>query len=244
MVVRGPDCVLDPEPLGVPCDFLHRGPGPDGILYRRMYVHVHPEPLAEDPVKNDGRARATRDREAESLTFPCPDKHVSDARVKGRNPLGVSGIARDRVELCVVVDFEFDLRARDRPAARVLDHDRRPARRDIPVDHVDFGEARRAPDDVLGAMVVAIHVRMQDHRARNGGVEPGHVQPRFGFACAHEPPPSVCPNLDPGVVVIGVGPSRSVDLPCRNARRPQRRNRQHGLLSTPPVAIAHGHRGG
>ena len=58
-------------------------------------------------------------------------------------------------------------------------------------------------------------------------------------------PFSVHPDLYPGVVVVGVGPSRGIYLPCRDAGCPERRHRQHGLLAAASLAPVHrSHRGG
>ena len=53
-------------------------------------------------------------------------------------------------------------------------------------------------------------------------------------------PFAVRPDLDPGVVVVGVRPSGGVDLTRRDACGPERCDREHGLFTAPSESGADG----
>ena len=91
--------------------------------------------------------------------------------------------------------------------------------------------------------VVAEHAGVHEHGAGRGAVEPATVQPLLGFAGAHEPPHAVDHRLDPGVVVVAVGPARRVDLSRGHADGQQRGHQQRGLLAAAAdAAVQRAHR--
>ena len=77
---------------------------------------------------------------------------------------------------------------------------------------------------------------MEDQRPRHRRRKPGHVEPGLRLTGSHELPLAIDEDLHPGVVVVGVGPARRIDLPGGNARGAQRGHGQRGLLAAAPHA--------
>ena len=168
------------------------------------------------------------------------DKHIAQTRRQRRPPPDVGRFARYGVELGVIVKFELHGRTLHGTARRVGDRHGERGARGIVRDHIDLGVVGRGFHHLLRTVVIAEDLGMHQHPAAGRGVEPPQVEHRFRLAGPEEMPPSVGPGLYPGVVVVGVRPAGRVDLPGRDAHRPQGRNEQRGLLAAAAVSRAHG----
>ncbi len=85
-------------------------------------------------------------------------------------------------------------------------------------------------------------LRVAEHGPPRGGDKPSHIQPRLRLAGPQEPPLPAVKGLDPGVVVVAVGPPGGVDLPCGYTHAPHGVHREHGLLAAAPAArLIHRH---
>ena len=71
--------------------------------------------------------------------------------------------------------------------------------------------------DFFFAIVFAEGVGMNHHGAGGGDGKPAHVQFRVGFTCAKEVPLAVNPYFHPGVIVVGMCPTRGITLAGRDA---------------------------
>ena len=107
------------------------------------------------------------------------------------------------------------------------------------VDKVDLRIVRALEHDLLRTVVAAEDLRMHEHCAGGGGVEPPQVQHRLRFAGADKMPLTVGPGLHPGVVVIRMGPARGIDLTGRDTHAAECRHAEGGLLPASAQGIAH-----
>ena len=243
MGMGGADGVFLGEAPAVRRVLFGGGAGGKGVLGRRDDVQVGGENLAQAVVQAEGHGLVGGFGEAETIPFTGPDQQVAEARVQGRLPVGAGPVGGHGVEFGVVVDVERD-RGAFHGLPAVQHRDDGAAGGDIAADDVDLGVAGGALDDVFGAAVVAIDLGVEQQGAGDRAVEPGVVEGGRGFAGAHEMPLAVHPDLHPGVVVVGVGPARGIDLAGRDAGGAQGGDGQHGLLAAAADAPAdRGHRG-
>ena len=232
-----PDGVLRLQAAVILRGLFRRGAGRDRILRRRHDVDVRREAVADAVVQRDGDRLAGGLGEAEAVALAGPDQHVAETRVQRGPPFGVRPVRGHRVEFGVVVDVEGDRGARHGPPAVQYRHDGA-AGRDVAADDVDLGIAGGPLDHVFVALIVAVDLGVQQQGAGHGAVEPGVVEGGRGLAGAHEMPFAVHPDLHPGMVVVGVGPARRVDLAGRDAGGAQGGHGQHGLLAAAADAPA------
>ena len=135
-------------------------------------------------------------------------------------------------ELGVVVNLELDTGVLYRLAFAVLDIEVDRCNRRIVGGEVDFCEVACAQHHLLRSVIVAESACVHEHCSRSRSVEPTEVKHWFWFAGAEEVPLAVCPGLYPGVVVVGVSPTRCVHLACRYAYGSERCNGKRTLLTT------------
>ena len=83
--------------------------------------------------------------------------------------------------------------------------------------NIYFGEAVALAHHVFGAFVVTEHLGVHHHASRSGSIKPTEVKHRFGLACTEELPFTVNPHFHPCVIVVGVSPTRSVNLASGDA---------------------------
>ncbi len=175
--------------------------------------------------------KASPCRWSSAVALRGPDQRVAAAGDERGAPLPVGRLRGDRVELGVVVDLVLHAGAGHGRTLGVDHADGRRGRRRVVVGDVDLGEELRAAHHLLGSLVAAEDVGVKQHGAAGRGVEPPQVEHRLGLARPEEVPLPVGPRLDPGVVVVGVGPARGVDLAGGDAHRAQRRDQQRRLLA-------------
>ena len=152
-------------------------------------------------------------------------------------------LGSDGVELGVVVELEVDLCAGDGTALEVGDGHCGLGGGGVVADYVDFGIVGGDGHDFFRAFVAAEDFGVHQHAAAGGGVEPAKVQDGFGFTGTEEVPLTIRPGFYPGVVVVSMRPSGSVDLTRRNADGAEGGNEQGGLFATAAVGSADGGKG-
>ena len=220
MVVSGPYRVFARKSDGIAGDVVSVRISHYRVFDRWLDIDVGREAFAHFVSKHHFGLPASGYGKAEHPVLVSPDKQVALARIERRMTLTVRKIACDSVELRIVVYLVFHPCTPDRPAAGIEHRDMVLPRRHIAAYDIDFGKAGLSADDILFAAIVPEYAGMQQHCPGNRGIEPGHIESRLRLAGAHKPPFSVGPDLNPRVVVVGVGPSWGIDLPCRNARSP------------------------
>ena len=169
-----------------------------------------------------------------------PYHHVAFTGREEGAALGVGVFGGHGAVFGVVVDFEVYACTLHGLTVSVGDEKVGASRGGIVVDEVDLGEVGGAQHHFFRTVVVAEGAGVHEHGARRGGVEPSQVKHSLGLAGAQKVPFAVGPGFHPGVVVVGVGPARRIDLPGGNARRPQRRHGQHRFLTAASHAAPDG----
>ena len=191
-------------------------------------------------VERHGYSLAVDHGQAETIVLRSPGHHVAAAHVKGSLTVPVGLVSSHRIVFAVIIDLELHTGPGHRLAGRIHDrHDAAPGRH-IAADDIDFRIAGSPPDNVFIAVIVAEYFRMQDQRPGHGAGKPGHIEPGFRFAGAHELPFPVHIDLHPGVIVVGVGPARRIDLPGRDTCRTERRHGQHRFFTAAAYATPDG----
>ena len=105
-------------------------------------------------------------------------------------------------------------------------------------------------DHLFVAMVAAKGLAVDHEAAGAGHGKPAHVEFGVGFAGTEELPLSAFalgvgnPHLDPGVVVVAVGPAGGVALAGGDAHGAQGRDGKGALLTAAAEGGAHGGQGG
>ena len=89
--------------------------------------------------------------------------------------------------------------------------------------------------NLLRTIVFAKHFGVHEHSARSGCVEPSEVEYRFGFTSTEEVPFAIDPSFDPSVIVVGMRPTRSINLSCRDAYRTKCSNEESRFFATTSV---------
>ena len=226
-----PEEVFLAQPFCILRHFLVGSAGRQRILCRRDDRQIEGIPPAHLMVERHRNGIAVDDSQTEAVAFRSPGHHVAAAHIKRSPALCVRLIGGHRIVFAVVVYLEFNPGVFHRLSAFVHYRHNAATGRYIAADDIDFSIAGRPLDDVLIAVIVAEDLRMQDERPRYRSGEPGHIEPGLRLACSHKMPLSVDPDLNPGVVVVGVGPARRIDLPGGNAGGAQRRHGQHRFFA-------------
>ncbi|CDE85959.1 unknown [Prevotella sp. CAG:891] len=168
-----------------------------------------------------------------------PHHHVAQPGENRGTTLGIGFGALHGVKFAVIVYFKIHLRT-GYGASLFVDH-RDSGTRCLGIvgRDVDFGIAIGACNHILGSVVSAKHLGVHEHTARGRLVEPSQVQHGFGFAGPEKIPFTVDPGLNPGVIVVGMCPARSVHLTRRNAHGTQGRHGKGGFLAAASCGGAH-----
>ena len=91
----------------------------------------------------------------------------------------------------------------------------------IVVDDIDLGVGGSIPDNLLWSVVATKGLRVDEHGAGNGSVEPREIEYRLGLAGSEEEPLAIYPSFYPSMVVIGMCPAWGIDLTCGDTDRTQ-----------------------
>ena len=167
------------------------------------------------------------------------DEHIAVACRERHLTLGVGGLDGDGEELTIIIYAVFHARALDSAALGVGDPDGERGGWGVVAYHVDFGVVGCAAHHLLWPVVAAKHLGVHQHAAAGWGIEPAQVEYRFGLAGTKEIPATVDPGFDPGMIVVGMCPSRSIDLARGDAHRAQGCHQERGLFATTAPGGAH-----
>ena len=115
----------------------------------------------------------------------------------------------------------------------------------IVVGDVDLAVDGSLLNLVLRSVVTAVDLGVHEHSAACRLVEPSKIQYGFGLTGSKEVPSCalgaiVHPYFHPGVVVVGMCPTRGVDLTCRYADGPEGGHAEGRLLTAASAGCAHG----
>ena len=110
----------------------------------------------------------------------------------------------------------------------------------IVVDDIDLGVGRSIPDNLLWSVVATKGLRVDEHGAGNGSVEPREIEHRLRLAGSEEEPLAIYPSFYPSMVVIGVCPARGIYLTCGDTDCTQSCDQERGLFATAPIGRADG----
>ena len=95
-----------------------------------------------------------------------------------------------------------------------------------------------ATEDLFRAVVSARDLCAHHHAPGCRSIEPAEVKDSFGLAGSEKIPLSVGPCLDPGVIVVGVGPARRIYLTRRDADTAECRNGECRLFAATAESVA------
>ena len=110
----------------------------------------------------------------------------------------------------------------------------------IVVDDIDLGVGRSIPDNFLWSVIATKGLRVDEHGAGNGSIEPCEIEHRLRLAGSEEEPLAIYPSFYPSMVVIGVCPARGIDLTCGDTDCTQSCDQERGLFATAPIGRADG----
>ena len=108
----------------------------------------------------------------------------------------------------------------------------------IVVDDIDLGVGGSIPDNLLWSVVATKGLRVDEHGAGNGSVEPREIEYRLGLAGSEEEPLAIYPSFYPSMVVIGMCPAWGIDLTCGDTDCTQSCYQERGLFATAPIGRA------
>ena len=227
----GPQAVLIGAAQCVGRHLLLRSRIGQRVLRGRHHIQIEGEDLTLEMIQHERQLLPVQLGNAESGPVARPDQHIAQAGVQTGAALRIRRDARYGAEIAVIEDLVFDLDAGHRLPVLIDDRDRGPARGDVVADHVDLGIDGILDDDVLRSLVVAGHLSVEQQRARHGGMEPAHVEFGIRLAGAQVIPRAIHPGFHPGMVAVGMGPERRIDLPGRDAGRTQGGHRESRFLA-------------
>jgi hypothetical protein len=210
--------LLAPAVAGIACAWRGGGRGGGGIIFGGR---------GEGEGEGEGGAEAVGEGEVfvgfggegeggdgVEAVFGGPEEEVAFSGGEGAEALRVGGLGGERVELGIVEDLELHGSAADGDAGGVKDPDGGLCGGGVMVGDINFGVDGCLLHDFFLPPVTAEDLSVHEHGTCGGSVEPSEVEHRLGFAGTEEDPLSVEPGFDPGMVVIGMCPSRGVDLAC------------------------------
>ena len=231
--------VLISETPGIGRDLLLSGRGRQRILRRRDHIQIQREQLAFEMIQSQRHLLPVQFGEAELGPVTRPDQHVAQAGIQAGLSLGIGLDPCDGTETAIVEYLILHFNPRERGLIFIDDRHHGLAGGHIVADHIDLGIDRVLDDHVLGALVVTGDLGMQQQRAGHGTAEPAHVQLGIRLTGAQVMPLPVHPGLDPGMVAVGMGPERRVDLPGRDTGRPKGTDGEGRFLAAAALAGSH-----
>ena len=138
---------------------------------------------------------------------------------------------------CIVHHFKLHDGAFCRTAVLHADDDLHRLYRRIPAQFIEHGHHALFSDPLLAFRQAVVKPASVYHHGTGRRIgEPSLVQDRQRFAGSGKLPFSVCPDLDPRVIVVTVGPFRRIDLPRRDSGAPHRVYGKRRLFPAPPAA--------
>ena len=200
------------------CNFRH------GVSFGRWHdIHVKRSRIIARLIQHDFHRivhTCLTTRIAKLAIFCCPCQQCSPTGGKRGISLGIRCATRCGEELGVVVNLEFH-RCGNRISGLILHFHHDGCHGGIIGGYVDFGEACISAHHLLGAIIMAEHLGVHKHAARGRRIEPRQIEHGFGLTSSQEVPSAVHPGFHPGMIVVGVRPSRGIHLACRDAHGTQ-----------------------
>ena len=143
-----------------------------------------------------------------------PGQHVSHSCCQEGFSILVCVFGESRIELRIIINVEINESAVHRIPEFVFDNKIDPCGLGVVVDEVDLSEVEAFHNFLLRSVIVAEHPGVHQQSTACRRIEPSQIEDRLGLTSSHKVPFTVGPSLDPGVVVVRMGPAGSVDLPC------------------------------
>jgi len=172
-----------------------------------------------------------------------PDEEIAAPGAQAAKPRRVTGAPRQRIELGIVVDPERDLRTGDRHSRRGDNADVERSDLGVAVEYIDLAVTGRGGEHLLSSCIGSHHPGVDEHGAARRLLEPAHIEVRLRLAGAEKIPLPVGPEFHPGMIVVAVGPARSINLARRNADRAQGGDRENRLFAAAADGAAHRRQG-
>ena len=169
---------------------------------------------------HDGDEGILSERDFRVAVFPVfrgPREHVSHAGGEEGLAFLVGVFRESGIELGVVVDVEVHEGAVNRIARVILHYEIHFRCLGIIVYQVDLSVVGTFHDLLFRPIVASENPCVHQQATARGGVEPSEVKHSLRLAGSEEVPCAVSPSLHPGVIVVGVGPAGSVNLPGGDA---------------------------
>ena len=174
--------------------------------------------------------------ESEAAVLCCIDHHIAKTSCESSLSLRIGELIRNAVELGIVIYLIVYLRRLDRSAIFVHNgHIDNRRFRSIMFNDIDLSVVWSLTDNLLRSVVSSEHIGMHQHSPAGWSIEPAEIEYRLRLACTEEVPLAVNPCLNPCVVTVCVGPSRSIYLAGRDSDRTECRYEESRLLAAAAV---------
>ena len=173
-------------------------------------------------------------------TLGSPDHHVAlTCRKEGLSIChGIFGY--HGAELRIVVYLKIYSCTIHRVAGCIFNRKIDAGRRTIVVDEINLGIVRGAEHYFLRTIIIAECLGMHQHGTRGRSIKPSQIQHSFRLTGTQEIPGTICPSLNPGMVIVGMCPTRGINLTCRNTNGSQGSHGESTLLATSSVSRTDG----
>ena len=231
------------QTLGVGLFLFVRHAGGNGTVYRRNDIKRDGFDVTRFLVESDCHVIVFAERHlaiSELTVLSRPYQHITFTGGKECLPFSIRLLIGYGIELGIVIYFELDIGSGSRLAVFIHNGDRCFGRRGIIVDHVDLGVTVGYVHDFFRSVVFAEYFRVHQHTTVSRSVEPPQVKYRFRFTGSEEIPFTVYPSFHPSMVVVGMRPTRRIDLTGRYADRTKGGYGKRRLFATTPVSGLHG----
>ena len=169
-------------------------------------------------------------------TFRYPQQHVAlTGSQRGMAQL-VSSLVSYGVELSIVIQLKLYAGTRNRLAFSVNHLYVNLRGRCIVIYHVNLCVTRCLAHHLLRSVVVTKSLGVHQHTTRGTLVKPTQVQHRLWLAGTQEVPLAIGPGLYPRMVIVGMRPTRGINLTGRNTYGTQGCNSKSALLATASIS--------
>ena len=154
---------------------------------------------------------------AESSVLGGIDHHVPESGCQPGASFRIGFLICDIGEGRIVIYLEINLGTLNRSSVFRHNSDDDLSRlRSIVLYHVDLRIIRILLHDFLRSVISADDIGVHEHSAAAGSIEPREIQNRLRLTGTQEAPFTIHPGLHPGMIAVGVGPARRIDLTCRD----------------------------
>ena len=172
--------------------------------------------------------------------FRCPNHHVAFTSRKESLAIRSRIFRHDTAIFCIVVYLEIHPCSIYRFSCLIHDREFDASRRAIVIYQVDFRIVRGTEHHFLRTIVIAESLGVHQHSTRGRRIKPSKIEHRLWLASSQEIPFAISPSFHPSMVVVGMRPTRGINLSSRYAYRPQGSHRESTLLATSSISRANG----